>query len=251
MVGIRQSEFESYGCPFCGCSFVSCYSGSPFDRQVTCGECEKEFNIVKDEYMDDSKIEEYLCYKKIAESSIDLMKNHPDLIEDDPGLIEETKSYLEAINVYLNPYKECVPHPRKGTPKHELVVPDVRPEDGIGDYCTPRGIGYDLACFVKSKEAGQRITDMINKISEEYGDKGFSCWLDYRENEPLWIQVKIDYEDKTRAIILSSNIAKNDYIITEDIVRKVLTMSDEECQEYLEELKSQREEYIKKKATSK
>lgn len=235
MIEIRQSEFDLYGCPSCGCSHFSLDWSSQVDKHGYCGECKEEFNIVRDEYMDSIETKEAVSYKKIFESSMDL-------IEDNPTLIEEIKSNLEFINIYLDPYNNCVPHPRKGTPKHKLVIKDVRPEDGIGEYCTPRPLGYDLACFVKSKEAGQRITDMINKINEESDEKLFSCWLDYRKNEPLWIQVKINYKDKTRASILRSYIINNDNIITEDIVRKVLTLSDKECQEYLEERERQKTE---------
>ena len=135
-------------------------------------------------------------------------------------IISNYNSEYNAVDLDGSYFLIPVSHPRKGIPKHKFVRPDVRPEDGIGDYCTPRGIGYDLACFVKSKEAGQRITDMINRVNEEFEQKGFSCRLDYRDFEPLWIQVKIKYPDKVRAFILESMIEENDNVITEDIVRE-------------------------------
>ena len=42
-----------------------------------------------------------------------------------------------------------------------------------------------------SKEAGERIVQMVRDII----GKDFQSWLDYRLDEPLWIQVKIRKED--------------------------------------------------------
>lgn len=93
---------------------------------------------------------------------------------------------------------------------------DIRPENNIGDFCYPRPIGYDLACFVNSKEAGQRICDVFNNLDSEQ----FSCHLDYRDFEPNWVQVKISFKESLRGSILSDLIIQNNNIITEDIIKE-------------------------------
>lgn len=87
-------------------------------------------------------------------------------------------------------YPELQKHPRQGRPKHEYIRPDVKP-DGGGEYWQPRGVGYDLSGFVKCKQAGERIIEMVKKVI----NKTPKTWLDYREREPNWIQVKIQAED--------------------------------------------------------
>jgi hypothetical protein len=86
-------------------------------------------------------------------------------------------------------------HPRRGTPRHGK--PDKRPEGG-GEFFRSRGIGVDntpgcfvcgggfdlrhnIAAFVVTKEAGERVVTML-----EMGAR-----LDYREQEPDRVQVKI------------------------------------------------------------
>ena len=90
-------------------------------------------------------------------------------------------------------YPAMVDHPRAGMPP--LPRPDIHPE-----YFSSRGIGSEfgtacfvcgqggntlysnIAAFVKSKEAGQRVVEMFDNVGVR---------LDYREFEPDWIQVKI------------------------------------------------------------
>ena len=84
-----------------------------------------------------------------------------------------------------------VEHPRKGLWPHEFVRPDIHPKGIDGEFWSPRGVGYDLSGFVKSKQAGERIVQMIKEVI----GKDPKSWLDYREREPLWIQVKIQKED--------------------------------------------------------
>ena len=215
MIAVKRSAYEKSGCVNCGCEY--CYSDgiSGPTTPVICGECKTKFLIVRDDLQMSS-----VGFNKDGVMKV-LLK--PARISRD--MIEE--NFNSDINaVELNGYYYPIPqeHPRKGITKHKYVKPDVRPENGIGDFCHPRGVGYDLACFVKSKEAGQRITDMINKINEEFEGKSFSCWLDYREHEPNWIQVKINYPDELRALFLSGLIAENGNVITEDIVRKAISM---------------------------
>jgi len=107
-------------------------------------------------------------------------------------------------------------HPRLGIPKHEYVRPDIRPETE-GDFWAPRGIGYDLSGFVKSKEAGARIIDMVRTII----GKDPKSWLDYRPSEPKWIQVKIQASDDFDLETLR-DLCKDDGIITEAKLKQAL-----------------------------
>mgnify|MGYP003419590450 CR=1 FL=1 len=92
-------------------------------------------------------------------------------------------------------YPELQEHPRKGIPAHGNE--DNSPEMG-GEFFSVRGIGTDMtpgcficggdsnfrnniAAFVKTREAGARVVSMF-----ETGAR-----LDYRENEPDRVQVKI------------------------------------------------------------
>jgi hypothetical protein len=84
-----------------------------------------------------------------------------------------------------------VEHPRKGKWPHDFVRPDIRPKGIDGEFWSPRGVGYDLSGFVQSKESGSRIVQMVREV---IGVEPKS-WLDYREKEPLWVQVKIQKED--------------------------------------------------------
>jgi hypothetical protein len=85
---------------------------------------------------------------------------------------------------------EIQTHPRVNTPKHPFVLPDLKPE-GEGEFFSPRGVGYDLAGFVKSKEGGARIVKMFEVVLR----RSVKTWLDYRKHEPTWIQVKVQKED--------------------------------------------------------
>lgn len=237
MIAVKWSSYKEFGCVNCGCEY--CYSDgiSGPTTPVICGECKTKFLIVNDD-LSISTIgyskEDYegFIFGKMKSGKLTL--NDSDLTAIlSAGLnnsIEEfekiDKKREKGLGIEYDGYVYLISqeHPRKGIAKHKYVKPDVRPENGIGDYCKPRGIGYDLACFVKSREAGQRITDMINKINEEYEGKAFSCRLDYREYEPNWIQVKINYPNELRASFLSGLISDNGYIITEDIVREAITM---------------------------
>ncbi len=237
MRAVRRSDYKEFGCVNCGCDFCYTEGMQGPSTPVICGECNTKFIVMNDnlkmsaigvskdeydglilkvDYNDNSLLFDDISIEQLVRK----MQNGDPLIEMFDKI--NKKGVGIEIDGYIYPLPSS--HPRKGTPKHKFVRPDIRPENGIGDFCNPRGIGGDLACFVKSKEAGQRITDMINKINKEYDNKGFSCWLDYRESEPLWIQVKIDYPDEIRAIILSSLIHENDNVITEDIVRKAMDM---------------------------
>ena len=113
-------------------------------------------------------------------------------------------------------YPDLQEHPRKGIPKHGYVRPDVRPENE-GEYWSPRGIGYDLSGFVKCKDAGERIIKMVEHVI----GKTPKTWLDYRQSEPNWIQIKIQAEDGFNLEKLEK-LCREDRIITEDRLKQAL-----------------------------
>lgn len=106
-------------------------------------------------------------------------------------------------------------HPRKGTPWHPYNFPDPRP-DGGGEYWAARGIGYDLSGFVKSKDAGERLFEMVRKVVQK---EPILSWLDYRECEPEWIQFKFQKEefDLKRLMKLSQEAGG---VLTEEILQE-------------------------------
>jgi hypothetical protein len=78
-----------------------------------------------------------------------------------------------------------------------------------------KGTG-DLAGFVKCKDAGERIVKMVEKVI----GRPPKTWLDYRPNEPNWIQVKVQSEDGFDLEKLCKLCS--DGIITEDKLREAL-----------------------------
>lgn len=174
---IHWEDFEKWGCPNCGSDY--CYSSMRMGNEVpaTCGECKHEFVILP---------------SNMRYSSFKIGNGDEELYQ-----------------------VEVMAHPRVGIPKHKYKAPDVRPE-GDGEYWSPRGIGYDLAGFVKSKEAGERIVAMFEKA---LGKKP-ETWLDYREREPNWIQVKVHGSEADLNLLY--DLTKDTGIITEEIVKKVI-----------------------------
>jgi hypothetical protein len=152
---VSHSDFNSYGCVFCGCDFAYNYTGISGGGCVVvkCGECEKTFLILAD------------------------------------GLEKSLVGFGTGKEGEFE-YPLRQPHPRAGMNKHAFKLPDIKPEDE-GEFFAPRGIGYDLAGFVKSKEGGERIVKMFEVILR----RKVTTWLDYRPSEPLWIQVKVQKED--------------------------------------------------------
>lgn len=229
MKAVKRSDFAKYGCVNCGCEY--CYSDgfSGPSMVVICAECHEKFFIVNDSM----KSSDLGFPQKKYDGFIipEAYNKRETLLSDFLAIVdfsdEETMKRLQNGIAYEKDgyvYPLVTPHPRVGIPKHPLIIPDIRPEDGRGDYCYPRGVGYDLACFVKSKEAGLRITEMINRVNEDYHGNGFSCRLDYRENEPLWIQVKISYPNELRAQYLADLIHFNDDIISEESIRMAMNI---------------------------
>ena len=178
VIAVSWSEFQRHGCVKCGCEY--CYNGPVSgggSNPVTCGECGEGFIVLAD---------------GLKESRIGF------------GGGKDT----EAV------YPKLQKHPRT-EPWHKYVRPDIRPE-GEGEFFNSRGVGYDLAGFVKSKQAGERVVQMFKEVIGEDA----KTWLDYRENEPTWIQVKVQSEDVDLEVLHS--LVKEDGIITATKIKKAI-----------------------------
>ena len=241
MKAVKNSEFEEFGCVKCGCEYCYCDYFAGSEMKVICGECHEEFLVVHDSIkissigFDAESFDGFIISSKeqLDTPNIDFLstidfsnKEIQDKLSKGIGLNQ--KGWIHLITT---------PHPRKGIKKHPLVVPDIRPENGIGEYCYPREVGYDIACFVKSKEAGERITEMINQVCREENKDSFHCRLDYRIDEPLWIQVKIQYNDRDRAHYLIDSISNNDNIITKEIVKDAIHIDKKELSKKHQKIK--------------
>lgn len=182
MIATHYSDFEKYGCPNCGCdsaiqgSFI-CYG----ETIATCQHCKFQFYLMPDN-------------KTIPNSQIGTGR------KDSTG-----KDILE-------PPILCE-HPRKSINKWHYERPDIRPENG-GEYWKPRGIGYDLSGFVKSKQAGERLLEIVKEI---LGKDNPDTYLDYRESEPNWIQFKFQKSEFNLEKLY--NMTENTGIITKEIIK--------------------------------
>ncbi len=111
-------------------------------------------------------------------------------------------------------YPTVQEHPRKGIPWHPYVWPDPKPEGG-GEFWHPRGIGYDLSGFVKSKQAGERILEMVKEVLDTEDPKS---WLDWRPKEPKWIQFKFQKEEFNLEKLM--DMTEETGIVTKEILEK-------------------------------
>lgn len=181
MIAISWSDFMKYGCPNCGCDAASRGNSSGGGTQTgTCRECKETFVVLAD---------------GVDKSAIGFGTDKKD---------ENNKMIFD--------YPELQVHPRKGTPWHPWVQPDPRPENG--EYWSPRGIGYDLSGFVKSKKAGERLLEIVKEV---LGKEKPASWLDWREYEPEWIQFKFQKEEFDLKK-LEEMVNKNNKIITKEIL---------------------------------
>ena len=236
MRAINELDFEKYGCVNCGCDYAYVGGMAGSVNEVVCAECGERFLII-------SSLEKVsqVGFGVRDYQGFTIPKNICDTLQFFSTIdfgnkeVQNRLAYGIAVEEKGFVYPVVRPHPREGILKHELIIPDIRPEMGQGDYCYPRGVGYDLACFVKSKEAGIRITEMINRVEKDYEKDSFHCHLDYRPSEPLWIQVKIAYTNELRAAYLSELIEENDFIITEELVRLALNKNLDEIMSLWEE----------------
>lgn len=212
MLAVRFSDFEKWGCVNCGCEY--CYRDSVYSTSsaiLICGECKTKFMVLDD---------------AITISNMGIGKKYYDgVVISEKEMADDHTSYEKGIAIEKGDFVYPIVgfHPREGILTHELHVPDVRPEDGVGEFCIPRGVGYDLACFVKSRESGNRIVSMFSDVEENHPQDAFHAFLDYREKEPLWIQVKIQYPSQIRALLLEKLIKENNNIITLSIIEEATT----------------------------
>ena len=182
MIGINYSDYERYGCPNCGCD--SAVAGSFVcrgEQTGTCQHCKLTFVLMPDA-------------TKITSTRFGTGR------KDENG-----QDIMEAI--------KCSIHPRTGTPKWKYVRPDLRPPEG--EYWSPRGIGYDLSGFVKSKQAGERLLEMVQEV---LGKDEPETWLDYREREPNWIQFK--FQSSEFDLEKLYDMTHETKIITKEIIKE-------------------------------
>lgn len=181
MIAINWSSYRKYGCPNCGCDSITIdnfyLSNQPCG---TCRSCNLHYQIMED---------------GITKSSVRFNTGRKDENGDD---------------IFERPV--FISHPRNGIPCWHYEKPDIRPE--YGEYWNPRGIGYDLSGFVKSKQAGERLLQMVKEV---LGKENPDSWLDYRDYEPNWIQFKIQNTEFDLEKLEKMVIA-NDKIITKEIL---------------------------------
>jgi hypothetical protein len=180
-IAVSFSDFNNFGCVYCGCDY--CYNASGVSgggsADVKCGECGDIFIVLAD------------------------------------GLEKSLAGYgTGRKDEFFYPEKQ--EHPRKSIPKHKFVKPDEKPDEG--EFFNPRGVGYDLAGFVKTKQSGERIIQMFKEVLKQ---SSINTWLDYREHEPTWIQVKIQEFDGIDLEKLYS-LTSEEGIITKDIIKQCL-----------------------------
>ena len=89
---------------------------------------------------------------------------------------------------------------------------DKKPE--VGEYWRSRGpSNWDVSGFVVSKEAGERLLQMVKKV---LGTEECKTWLDWRKFEPNWIQFK--FSAKEFDVNKLDELTKESGIITEEIL---------------------------------
>ena len=181
MLAIKASEYEAFGCPNCGCDYtVRDHGFIGNEASGTCKHCNLHYQILAD---------------SLTKSDTEFGTGRKD---------EDGKVIMERAIL--------ISHPRKGIPKWNWEAPDVKPD--YGEYWNPRGIGYDLSGFVKSKQAGERILEMVKEVlGEEHPDS----WLDYRKSEPNWIQFKFQ-KNEFNLESLFDMVMDNNYILTKEIL---------------------------------
>lgn len=181
MIGINYNDYEAFGCPNCGCDAAISGSWIAFGEQTaTCRHCNLQF---------------FLMPKDTKVSQMKIFTGRKD---------ENNNDISECIIQSI--------HPRTTIKKWHYTLPDIRPN--YGEYWSPRGIGYDLSGFVKSKPAGERLLKMVKEILNTEIPE---TYLDYREREPFWIQFK--FSPKEFNLQKLYNLTKDTKIITKEIIK--------------------------------
>lgn len=130
-------------------------------------------------------------------------------------------------------HPELQPHPRHGIPSHG--TPDKRP-DGGGEFFSSRGLGLDhrtihcfvcgtedrdgkghyvlnnISAYVRCKESGERVVGMFKQ----------GAWLDYRDFEPDYVQVKVGACDQHKPNLKRLDGLVRDGIITSERIAEAL-----------------------------
>jgi len=185
MLAVENTPYQKYGCPNCGCDSSIRDNFFRGDQQAgTCRACGLHFMIIFD-----------------GATQKDIIVKYGTVQKDENGQI-------------IMEYPILIPHPRKGIDKWKYELPDIRPDQEDAEFFQSRGVGYDLAGYIKSKAAGERIMDMIKEILGTDKSKSF---LDYRDYEPFRIQFKFKKEE-FNLNMLHSLVIENDNIITKDIL---------------------------------
>lgn len=181
MLAVKGSEYLEFGCPNCGCDYTVRDNGFIGNQPSgTCKHCNFHYQILAD---------------GLTKSDVKFGTGRKD---------ENGKVIMESAIL--------IPHPRKGIPKWHWEAPDEKPD--YGEYWNPRGIGYDLSGFVKSKQAGERILQMVKEV---LGKENPDSWLDYREYEPNWIQFKFQKAEFDLDELFDM-VMNNNYILTKEIL---------------------------------
>lgn len=185
---ISGSDYDNWGCPYCGHrSVISCLSsGETFC--LSCGCCGKGFVVLADGYT-------------------------------------ESKCSFRKVDGIEEPIK-LQKHPREGIPKHG--DPDKRPETGGEFFKSrgtgrdntsgcfvcggDKGPHRNIAAFVQCKESGERVEAMFKTGAR----------LDYREHEPDYVQVKIGACDRHVDNLEKLHELVGDGIITEEKISQAI-----------------------------
>lgn len=98
----------------------------------------------------------------------------------------------------------------------KIIPKDKRPNEKFAEFWKTRGVsdGFDVAGFVESKEAGERLDRMVKVVLEKNETKS---WLDWRESEPEWIQYKFN-GDEFDVEKLSNMTVRADGVVTMDML---------------------------------
>lgn len=183
MLAVSWSDFKDFGCPNCGCDYAirdSCFVGN--QPAVTCKSCNLYYQILAD---------------GLTESSVGF------------GTGRKDENGEDAVE-----YPRLIVHPRKGISKWKWEAPDSKPE--YGEYWCSRGLGFDLSGFVKSKQAGERLLEMVKKVT---GKEKPDSWIDWREDEPDWIQFKFQ-KSEFNLVRLDKLVYENKCVVTKEILHE-------------------------------
>lgn len=179
IIAISNAEYQKHGCPHCNYKYGSSYVSGGGSAPVTCTneECEKHFVVVADEL-------DRATMGISKDGGITMGLRGAEIDKDaDPNTI----------------YPWVIPHP---CPDQEAwVKQDPGPNEDGSENFRSRGIGLDsgACCFVTGQEFSCHIPNIAGYVSFKesgervvamFGEKG-GAWLDYREYEPTYIQVKI------------------------------------------------------------